>query len=48
MEENKKAGAEVHPALTRTLAWVGNLSTLKHSRTNLPGHLGSCRGPYMS
>ena len=32
---------DLHPALTRILAWAGNLS----SRTHLPCHPGSCRGP---
>ena len=36
---------ELHPALTRILAWAGNLSSPHHSRTHLPCHPGSCRGP---
>ena len=38
---------DLHPALTRILAWAGNLSSPHHSRTHLPCHPGSCRGLYM-
>ena len=35
---------DLHLALTRILAWAGNLSSPHHSRTHLPCHPGSCRG----